>query len=793
MEASIMACTQRDCPQYVGKRPDAGRTASAWKIMSWNSGGLTTEVFQELRTFAAMGECDIILVQETKCRHDNVWSDKAFHFIRSQGIGLSDKVAGLLVMLSTRIVQAGDIQFHAVHQGQSKTTPEARRAQVIANFPVAAWRDGANHHPVEAFVLAPRAVRRLHPKANDGHVRFNQDALLQDIKKEHPSEALAGLRQMVAQSMTNANDANEVLLQAAARHYPLPPRPAQPPTQPEQLAIFAKHMWAIFRQMTAQRKTARAVFMAWKLWAQFQQAHSIHKQRAKARTKERRDELLTQAQEAARQGNAHGLWRVVKQLAPKAPRKKLQLQRDGRMLSTVEELDWILQAFGTRYGEGEELETVQLHGQAAPEPIANVADLPCILGHLNLRKAVPRGTAPTVLWKACNWQVATSVTDGINLNWMQSPPHIEQHWLDATVFLLPKAHGRMKTPLDLRPIGLQDPLGKRVMTLLLRQARDEIVALVHRFPQTAYIPGRGTSTALRQVFRHCRDIRNWSVGSRLTVHQFAMFSTVEINLEWWQTLAQHIDQYSCPSLVEQLEPVQKGSARSLGSAPYWFYIIRSDKMFADPAMNEFFGEVLQEPTTKRRRPEENKEHRQCGRRIQVLKQDHSFMLLMRPGKDTALTFLYQTATLYKKKQEESPTWGAEFQPLRVVLSLALFRELANRIAAVEADETKTKEAVDLGWMTKDLQWKFQAWNPQLKHLQEDTSRAPLPTVELKRMLEKASFYFDLSCRNRGQEAWEVMSQLQGCCALQLIGLAYKRARLRRGPVAQKLRDLLRER
>ena len=202
--------------------------------------------------------------------------------------------------------------------------------------------------------------------------------------------------------------------------------------------------------------------------------------------------------------------------------------------------------------------------------------------------------------------------------------------------------------------------------------------------------------------------------------------------------------------------------------------------------------------------------------LQVLKQDHSFMLFMKPGKDTVLTFLFQTATLFRKKQEESPTWGTDFQPLRVVLSLALFRELATRIEAVEKDDSKLKELVDLGWMTQDYKWKFQVWNPTLRHLQEDRSRPPLATADIKLMLEKlyvaiktdvvtrfcctrkltetmesqATFYFDLSCRNQGQVAWETMTQLRGSCVLQLIGLAYKRAGLRRGPMAQKLRDLL---
>ena len=271
--------------------------------------------------------------------------------------------------------------------------------------------------------------------------------------------------------------------------------------------------------MRAQRRTAKGMLTAWQLWVRFQQAHRIHKQRSRRRTKDRRDELLVQAQQAADQGNTYGLWRIVKQLAPKAPRKRLQLHKEGNILSTSEELSWILEAYGERYGANTPATLKIENGQAAPHPIIHAPTLAWVLGRLNPRKAVPRGAAPSILWKACCREVAASVVGSINRNWMQSPPRITQGWSDATVALLPKPHGRMNSPLDLRPIGLQDPLGKGAMTLLLQQAREEIITLNRKYPQTAYLPGRGTSTALRQVFRHCHDIRDMGLGARLTVHQ----------------------------------------------------------------------------------------------------------------------------------------------------------------------------------------------------------------------------------------------------------------------------------
>ena len=90
--------------------------------------------------------------------------------------------------------------------------------------------------------------------------------------------------------------------------------------------------------MRRQQFSIKGVMTAWRLWVQFQRAHSIHKQRSKERVRRKRDDLLEQANAAAWKGNLFGLWKVVKQLAPKAPRKRLQLHKEGRILSTDEDV-----------------------------------------------------------------------------------------------------------------------------------------------------------------------------------------------------------------------------------------------------------------------------------------------------------------------------------------------------------------------------------------------------------------------------------------------------------------------
>ena len=365
----------------------------------------------------------------------------------------------------------------------------------------------------------PRRLTTQVTQSQSRSVRFDQDQLLRDLCQPVPPPALLHLRAEAGTQVQGVDNLNQHLLQAAEKWYPLPPRPERRPTQSTELANSAKHMLEIFRQMRQCRRTAQGILDAWKHWAHFQQAHRIHKQRSKQRVKQKREDLLEQAQISARDGNLFGMWKIVKQMAP---RKRLQLNKDGHMLTPEEELQWIVQAYGDRYGVGSSESAWTYQPRALDSDVTiDATDLENVLKCLNPHKAVPRDSAPPVLLKACGSDIAHALTIDINSKWNSESPQVSQGWSDATVALLPKAHGRNRSPLDWRPIGLQDCLRKSVMTLLLRQARQALVDLIRRHPQTAYIPGRSTSTALRNVFEHCHQVREQAQGDRLTIHQRA--------------------------------------------------------------------------------------------------------------------------------------------------------------------------------------------------------------------------------------------------------------------------------
>ena len=68
-------------------------------------------------------------------------------------------------------------------------------------------------------------------------------------------------------------------------------------------------------------------------------------------------------------------------------------------------------------------------------------------------------------------------------------------------------------PKNLRPLALQEPLGKSVMTLIAQALRNFAFDQLYAWPQWAYINGRGTGAALGRVSGHC-DL----VQSKLKAH-----------------------------------------------------------------------------------------------------------------------------------------------------------------------------------------------------------------------------------------------------------------------------------
>ena len=95
---------------------------------------------------------------------------------------------------------------------------------------------------------------------------------------------------------------------------------------------------------------------------------------------------------------------------------------------------------------------------------------------------------------------------------------IPQNWSDAHLVLIRKPAKSGKEAGHYRPIGLQDQLGKLTFKALLEPYRDIIYAMVTRYPQNGYTPGRSHRDALRRVFDHCAMVRAQCRAQHSTLH-----------------------------------------------------------------------------------------------------------------------------------------------------------------------------------------------------------------------------------------------------------------------------------
>ena len=186
------------------------------------------------------------------------------------------------------------------------------------------------------------------------------------------------------------------------------------------------------------------------------------------------------------------------------------------------------------------------------------------------------------------------------------------------------------------------------------------------------------------------------------------------------------------------------------------------------------------------------------------------------GETSVMSHLYQTALNFKAKLEADPQWQVGQLPLRMVLTVALFKELTDRLNQTLASQERLKKVTDQGWRS-ETGWRFQRWNPTLKHLEVDTAKAPIPDDKLldqlatilqclkhpivnrfrrkrkltETMTTQATFVLDVSMRGPSSTAlWEALRLLQNNAVLQLIGTSYKTEGLGRSNMEQHIRNLM---
>ena len=144
------------------------------------------------------------------------------------------------------------------------------------------------------------------------------------------------------------------------------------------------------------------------------------------------------------------------------------------------------------------------------------------LSHIKWSKAVASPFASGDAFRHFSTEIASPLYMLLQQWWAQSPPYIPSTWKDGWMVWLTKPNKPPDHPKNLRPLALQEPLGKCVTTLLARALRSFAFCKLTTMPQWAYISGRGTGDALARVSQHCARVQNMMAHhSRRTPHVIA--------------------------------------------------------------------------------------------------------------------------------------------------------------------------------------------------------------------------------------------------------------------------------
>ena len=110
-------------------------------------------------------------------------------------------------------------------------------------------------------------------------------------------------------------------------------------------------------------------------------------------------------------------------------------------------------------------------------------------------------------------------------------------------------------PQHLRPIALQEPIGKAITGLLTKRLLDQAFPTLRAWPQFGYLPSRSAQDAINRVVTHCSQVRDLVLSQCRSVQnrmQNAATFSICGGLQMFLDLSRAFDSIRRPILFEQL-------------------------------------------------------------------------------------------------------------------------------------------------------------------------------------------------------------------------------------------------
>ena len=310
------------------------------------------------------------------------------------------------------------------------------------------------------------------------------------------------------------------------------PVPAWQPALPTLL-----QKWAHRRQMLKPVLChSRNVFQAWFHATKYMLLKRLHRKQARQIRNARFDEVIHQAQQAERTHDTHKLFHVINQHSPKQPRRQMQLRTESGHLATQIESEAMLNHYVSTTWAGPS--TNALTFSCPPGVPFSELQLARALAQIPATKAVAKHCGPGVIWKQHAFFLASLLYPKLQHWWSHNPPIIPASWRNGWMFWIPKPAKPPVSPQNLRPLALQEPIGKAIAGLLIQLAMREAHPHMVLFPIWAYMEHRSTLDAIRRVSLHCSEVRLLLQMQKSTPHsraerapRFSLFGGLQLSLD----------------------------------------------------------------------------------------------------------------------------------------------------------------------------------------------------------------------------------------------------------------------
>eukprot|EP00435_Cladocopium_sp_Y103_P022243 s4358_g5.t1 len=267
-----------------------------------------------------------------------------------------------------------------------------------------------------------------------------------------------------------------------------------------------EHKWHHLHALrTVPSRTLDHLFQAWYHWMKFHCLRRHQKVQARLDLKQRFHDLCSDVDTAAARHDGFGMFQVINTHTPKKRTGRIRLRTSDGKIADQYTSHAMTVAFVQKHWSGP---AVICTSEFPPPGLPfSLADLSAALCKQPILKAVAPGCLPGQVWRSMAPWISPLLYTWLEGWWNQSPPFIPEEWKASWIALIPKPGKSNTDPSHLRPISLQEPLGKTVMGLLTRSLQASVHPFLVCIPQFAYVSNRSCLDAICRVTSHCRQVR----------------------------------------------------------------------------------------------------------------------------------------------------------------------------------------------------------------------------------------------------------------------------------------------